>query len=250
MADYRDCVATYSDGRLRIGNAGIERVWDLSQGAPTALSVRDKARGREWVGDAPFRDAFRRADLPLIQAAEVAFEAAEDDALGASEPHLKATVTLRYPNAELIWTHRVWPELPVVLSGYVIRRLGDVAEAAPEQFSDSGRRHVHPIDDRLDFFGLAPMHLSYRAVAFTARTDYNDNLVREQRGVTYPKAHLRIPAHWLHVSDRAAPGGLLAVKIAPPPDEQLAYPGMDFFCSGRTLATVGSGIIEEELAGG
>ncbi len=46
------------------------------------------------------------------------------------------------------------------------------------------------------------------------------------------------------------PGGLLALKLAPPPDEQLQYPGFDFVLSGRTLAITGSGVSPAELVSG
>ncbi len=247
---WRDCYAVLDGTVLKVGNDAFERAWDLGDGAPRALSVLDRARGREWVRPAPYPDAIRRADLPLRGAPRVALETAPDDAGGLAEEHLLVSVALTYEGAGLTWRHQVWPGFPVVLSQLVVRRTGAAPPLDPEPFFDSGDLHLHPADDRLDFFGLAPLHLGWESAAFYARSDHRDTLVRERRGATYPKEAIREPGHWLHLADRVQAGGLLAVKLAPPPDEQLQYPGHDFVLSGRTLAITGMGLPANELAGG
>ena len=107
MNEFKDCYARLDGTRLIIGNAGIERVWDLQAGAPAAISIRDKQRGREWVWAAPYKDAFRRSALPLAGAPRVELQAGEDDEGGAAEPHLLVRAALTYQAALL--AGRVYP---------------------------------------------------------------------------------------------------------------------------------------------
>jgi len=244
-----ECHARLEEGILRVGNKGIERVWDLRQGAPVALSVLDRARGREWVAPAPLRDALRRNDAGLhgCPQATLAVSALEN---GPSAPHLAAVVCLEYPGLQLVWTHRVWPGLPVVLSELRVRGGPEVTAGSPERFHDEGFRHVHPADDRLDYFGLSPQHMRYDLTRFQAQSDHCDNLVQEERGRTYPKEHVKLRGHLLHLRDIGFPGGLVAIKLGPPWKEHLQYPGHDFVCSGQTLAITGWGVTPGEMRDG
>ncbi len=252
MNEFKDCYARLDGTRLIIGNAGIERIWDLQEGAPAAISIRDKQRGREWVWAAPYKDAFRRSALPLAGAPRVELQAGESDEGGAAEPHLLVRAALTYPAAELTWTQRIWPALPVICAQYTLRQTAPALAAEVEPYFDNGTGglHIVMVDDRLDFFGLAPLHLAYTAAKFTARSDYNDNLVQEKRAYTYNKERIRESGHYLHCRDRDRAGGLLALKISPPPNEQLNYPGFDFAYCGKTLAIAGSGITDEEIRSG
>ena len=251
MQTYQDCHISFDRKHLTIGNAGIERAWDLSSAAPSATSIRDLRDNREWVAPSVYSDTIRRRDLPLDVPSQVEIDAIQDDFYGISEPHLRMTVNLTYPKAKLVWTHRIWPELPIIMSQFEVVKTSPGGDIGLEPFKDLGFLHLHPADDRMDFFGLAPLHLSYHTVAFISRTDRHDNLVREQTGRLYPKECIRPQGHYLHISDIATPGGgLLAMKISPAPLEQLNYPGFDFSCSGNTLAIVGLGISPQELDSG
>lgn len=247
---WSDCYASLDGATLKIGNRGIERAWDLSQGAPAAISLTDRRRQREWIAEAPYRDTFRHPHLPLTGAPRISLEAAPDDYFGISVEYFRIVVSLVYANAELRWQHRIWPELPILVSRFEVRRTKAAPELEPEKFVDKGFLHFHPSPDRLDFFGLAPLHLTYHVTTFSGQSDHHDNLVQERAGFTYPKENLREPgAHW-HLCDRVRPGGLLALKLAPCPREQINYPGHDFACTGRTLAVTGTGFSAAELDGG
>lgn len=251
MDKFADCYVSLEESVLRIGNAGIARTWELKDGSPAVVSIVDSARDRDWVVEAPYRDSFRRCELPLTGPLEVAVTADKDDFCGVSAEHLKVTVTLSYSDATLVWTQRVWPELPIILAQFDIEKHGAPGSSIePEAFFDSGDMHLRPIDDRLDFFRVKPLHLTYHATTFVAQSDYHDNLVVENSGFTFPKEHVRGRGNFFHLCDRETPGGLLAVKIAPPPDEQLQYRGCDFYFSGKTLSIVGTGVSTEELESG
>jgi len=250
MTNLADCYATLDGSLLRVGNPAVERAWDLSMGAPAVTSVRDKARGREWACEAPYRDALRRSDLPLREAPSVDLATQPDDFRGACEEHLRATVTLAYAHARVTWTLRVWPDLPVVLSQFRLACTAPGPELEPEPFYDSGGVHLHMADDRTDFFGLAPRHLAWHVTEFVCQSDYHDNLVLERQGFTYPKENIRERGALLHLVDRVDGGGLAVFKLAPPWREALHHPGWDFVLSGCTLAVTGTGITPQELATG
>lgn len=247
---WSDCYAILDGTTLKIGNRGIERAWDLSRGAPAVISIRDRRRKREWAAEAPYRDSFRHPHLPLAETPQINLEAEKDNYFGISAEHFRILVILSYPNAELRWQHRVWPELPIIWSQFEVRKKGALPETEPEKFVDRGFLHFHPSPDRLDFFGLAPLHLTYHVTTFTGQSDHHDNLVQERSGFTYPKENIREPGAFFHLCDRVTPGGLLALKLAPAPREQINYPGHDFACSGRTLAITGTGFTREELDAG
>ncbi|MBN1257542.1 MAG: hypothetical protein JXA52_07535 [Planctomycetes bacterium] len=250
MNHFADCSASFENSVLRISNDSFERAWDFSQGAPLAVSVFDRKHRQEWVREGECKDSFRRQDLPLTSVPKVTVESAKDDSYGASAEHLLVKASLHYPNAELIYTHRIWPGLPIILSQLHLRKTGPGQEAEAEGFTDRGGVHFRPVDDRLDFFNLAPIHLAYHATAFIGQSDYHDNLVSERAGVTYNKEHLALQGNFLLLCDRGLGGGLLAIKLSPPPAEHLHYPGYDFFVSGRSLAVTGLGITPGELESG
>ncbi|MBU4200764.1 MAG: alpha-galactosidase [Verrucomicrobia bacterium] len=247
---WSDCYAIMDGAILKIGNHGIERNWDLSQGAPAAISIRDRRRKREWAAAAPYRDAFRHPHLPLVGPPKISLEAGSDTYLGISAKHFRVVVSLAYPNVKLRWQHRIWPELPIIWSQFDVKKTGVPAAMEPEKFVDRGILHFYPSPDRLDFFGLEPPHLTYHVTTFTCQSDHHDNLVQERSGFPYPKEDIREPGAYWHLCDRVSPGGLLALKLAPSPREQINYPGHDFACSGRTLAITGTGFSAGELETG
>ncbi|MHC4872374.1 MAG: hypothetical protein ACYTFY_11055 [Planctomycetota bacterium] len=248
--NFKDCSVNFADNLLTIANKGIERVWDLSNGAPAVVSVKDLKSGNEWCGESPYQDSLHRNLLALGGAPQVDISADVDDYYGVSEKHLLVHLKLVYSNAEVNWEHRIWPELPVVLSQYHPIKTQAGASGKTEEFYDNGNLHLFMHDDRLEFFGLSSIHLSYDAVSFTAQSDRNDNLVRKTHGFSYPKEHINLQGQSLHLKDRISGNGLLAMKIAPPHSEHLNYPGFDFSLSGNTLAIVGSGISADELSSG
>ena len=251
LSDFNGCFASLEGNMLCVGNEGIERRWDLSQGAPVVISVLDKFAGREWCGETPYREALRLPHLPLAEPPEVELIASEDDVHGACEPHLKACVSLTYPNAKINWLHRIWPGLPIVMSSFEIRKSADHDPVEAEQLADIRGAHYYPAGERMDHFGLAADHVAYRLARFVARSDYHDNLVKEDAGLLFRKEHHRLSGHYLHLRDLARPdNGLLALKIGPPCDEQLNYPGYDFFASSLTLWIGGSGISQGERDSG
>lgn len=247
---WSDCYVILDGATLKIGNCGIERTWDLSQGAPAAISIRDRRRKREWAAEPPYRDTFQHPHLPLAGPPQISLEAGADNYFGISAGHFRVVVSLVYPNAELRWMHRTWPELPLIWSRFDVKKTGRPPALELEKFVDRGFLHFHPSPDRLDFFGLAPLHLTYHVTTFTGQSDHHDNLVQERSGFTYPKENIREPGTYWHLCDRVSPGGLLALKLAPSPREQINYPGHDFACSGRTLAITGTGFSSAELDAG
>ncbi len=252
MNKLASCYARLDGNRLAVGNGEFERTWEIGEGAPEAASILDKVRRREWTWQPPYRDVFRRSILPLAGRPTVHFASAEDDRNGCSEKHLLATIRLAYPNAELTWTHRVWPGLPIILSQFTVRLTAPAAPAPVESNFDNGTGglHILMVDDRIDTFGIEPMHLAYRAAQFSCQTDWNDNHVREKHAFTYNKERIRESGHFIHFRDRDSGDGLLALKIAPTPGEQLNYPGYDFAYCGKTFSIAGSGISDADLQAG
>ena len=77
MQKFKDCYVRLDGNRLTVGNAGIERVWDLSAGSPAVISVRDVCRNREWAARAyrPLLDLLRPRPAAPPPPAPVVLEA-------------------------------------------------------------------------------------------------------------------------------------------------------------------------------
>ena len=248
MKRFADCYALIENSILKIGNDKLKRAWDISTPSPKVISVFDPICEREWVGKAPYYDSLRLRDLPLYAMPVIRMSVRKDNFHNISEKHLWVTVSLSYPNSELIWDHRIWPELPIIVSQFRLwKRSIRTTPVRKEGFCDDGYSHFYPVDDRLEFFGLCTKHLRYSAKALNAQSDYSDNPVSEKGGLIYSKEHIRLQGNYLYLRDLSRPGGLLALKLAPPPQEHLNYPGFDFSLSGGTLAIAGSGISAKEL---
>lgn len=239
---------TLENRQLRIATAGLVRTWDVA--SLRSLSVYDPQRQKEWLGELPYEAGWRRSCLALGAPESVELQTVEDDQHGMSEPHWRADVRIQFPGVEVLWQHRIWADLPVVVSAHQWRVHGPVHPTPPEEMHDAGWCHLHPAAERLDFLALAPPCLRFEAVTFIAQTDYHDNPVQRVEGHSYPKETRRLAAHLLQLTDLADEAGLVVLKLAPSPGEQLAYPGYDLVCSGPSLAICGDGISEAELLGG
>lgn len=251
MSDLTKCYGILEGSELRVGNDMIERTWRFSEGTPVCVCLRDARRDIEWIEPAPFPSSFLRTDFPTGERPDVSMELLDGRVPGTEETHLLVRVLLKYRGGQIEWEHRLWPDMPLILTALAYRRTQEQGTAvSPEAFFDDGRRHLYPVDDRLDFFGLKPFHLRFKSAAFFDRTDHHDNLVVERSGLTYPKENIRLQGNYLHLSDRIVRAGLLVLKLGPSPVGHLHYSGFDFSLSGRCLAVVGSGIRPDELVPG
>lgn len=233
------CYASLRRNQLIIGNLHLERTWSLAGGVPQAVSLRDCKRHREWLAAGRAQNGFQHSACLLRGTPRVSLATSPDDGAGLSEPHIRVIVILRYPGVRVEWEHRLWPDLPIMMSSWTIQPI-----------RASGRdRTILPADrrDQLDFLALAPFHLQFKAVAFYDVTDTHNNLVEERVGLVYPGERHELRGNILHLADVCRPGGLLALKLSPSPVGHLAYPGGDFVMRDGNLAIVGTGVTSADL---
>ncbi len=112
---FQDCYVRLFGGKLTVGNAAVERVWDMTGARPEVLSLKDQRTGREWAATEergqwvefpPERKgAFFRASLTHGQMHLDGCEANEDDDFGTGVRHLRVTVRLTLPAK---WSGSIW----------------------------------------------------------------------------------------------------------------------------------------------
>ncbi len=232
-------------------------------------------------------------------------EVHDDDLDGAAERHLRADLVLRWDagadtggaggaggsagfrgqfrgqfRGRVVRRFRVWADWPVVLQSVVVEPGepgepggGGDGEGDPGGEED-GAEGVGAWDvwlggglgGGLDGWALPGGVRAWESVALLGRSDHRDNLVELARGVLFEKETVERRGHLLHLTRWDGSAGLAAMKLAPPPDEQLpgvaeepgeagdGGPGRnlrgDFRVAGRALSIRGSGLSAGEIGGG
>ncbi|OGV39549.1 MAG: hypothetical protein A2X48_13005 [Lentisphaerae bacterium GWF2_49_21] len=222
---YQDCYVKSDNQSLVIGNKVIERKWDFSSHYPVAVSLRHKLEKREWIVSSA--DALG----PALSSSWFSCQAEITNDMGISAKHLKAEIRLKMDGVQISWFHCIWPKLPIVVSQFFIKGL-----------VDKNSELIDKLINELEKFKIYRLHMGWKSVGFFSRTDRHDNPVREQCGFVHAQEKLSIPGHFFHLFDQRRSSGLLGVKLAPAPDEQLSYPGADFVLNQGGVHICGSGI--------
>ncbi len=245
---YKDCYVSLTAGQLTVGNAAVERVWDMTGGRPEVLSLQNKRTGRQWAATgecgqwvefpAEKKDAFFRRGLTDGSMSVEGIEASEDDDLGVGEKHLHVAVKLAFPACEVDWMHLVYPGLPVLRSFLRVTATGNAPQdERPEEWPA----------DYTDCLPMKVEHCRWKSVCFHDKTDDRDNLVDETRGIFTKRERCRLQGNLLFAEDYFAHEGLTLVKEGPTPEGYLPGVDRDFETVGMNLFTAGWGFDAETL---
>lgn len=242
---YKDCYARLENGRFAIGNACIERTFELDGTGLAALTISD-AGGTVWARE----EGIRRLRPPFgCTRLEVRFY--EDDHHALSE---------RFLAAELIWhddrggrfirTLSVFPQTPFVSMTMRAESIG-IYHAEETAGLEGGNENAAAAarlaaqSDSIDVFPLPRGHYRLHVSAFYDKTDENDALLRTYTRQAYTsgwsgewdEGNVFVLDDYVH--DRA----LMAVKDAPFPASTLARTQKDFMIQrGECAYLVGSGL--------
>lgn len=250
-----DCYARLTGDELTVGNDLFERRWRIADNTVIASSVLDRQRHLEWLAKDSQCAAWHHPELMLkmLDVGSASLTLERDDLAGAAAAHLRADLVFAHGSSRQIFRFRIWPGLPLVLQSVVCQ--GDTADdwttTQEPELVDTAVAHHRPSADRVDAFYLAERQLHWTATSLQCRTDHRDNFVETTSGVAFSKQTIRRSGHLMHLGRWDGSAGLAAMKIAPPPDEQLHVPGWDFALSGGNLAICGGGVsLAEMLASG
>lgn len=228
-----DCYARSTDNQLVIGNALIERVFDLRGNRLMSTSIHG--------GNASFTLSDNGPDCMLGSVTEkplkIQWKATVVEPTPIGYAHLRVEVVESYDQVELKRVYRIHPGSPAIGCDFYVRRTSDAAV------------EFDPQKTLLQSLGLPDRHWRFTAAEFFDRTDSINNLVAESSCVGYTRPTL-MRGNVLFAKPLGKQGGLFFVKEAPCSFVQLHYPGHDFACSMNKVQVAGAGIATADLPAG
>ncbi|WP_068604839.1 alpha-galactosidase [Paenibacillus swuensis] len=259
MMKLEDCYWEWDGSLLTVGNSLVERIWRLEGGHWYTQSITNKNDGNEWVDGellvTSISDAYASDGSVHVQGDTW-------DDMGIGERQL--TVTVSFFSGEKAWQLlvRIAPTTPIIRQELRMRRQKGGTRAQSEGLdrqtnnsetrgvmldTNNTERHALPAH-YVDYISLKDIHTAWHCIAITDRTDTNNNLVSEQRGLIYPNDRRKLRGNLLYLRSSLRNSGLLIIKESPPSEAQLGSPGADFEWRGRELFVAGSGLSEAEYA--
>ncbi|MFC4779277.1 alpha-galactosidase [Paenibacillus sp. GCM10023252] len=258
MKRLEDCYWEWEGGLLTVGNSLVERIWRLEGGQWYTESIVNKKDGTEWVDEsllaASFSDAYAMEGSVQVQA-----EAWDD--FGIGERQLKVTVSFSTREKHWQLLVRIAPSTPIIRQELRVRRQQGGSRTESEKVGvdmnasesrallDANNTDSHAMPAHyVDYIPVRELHTAWHCIAMTDRTDTNNNLVSEERGLLYPNDRRKLRGNLLYLRSSLRSSGLLVVKESPPVEAQLGRQEADFEWRGRGLFVAGSGLSEEEYA--
>lgn len=212
---YRDAYVRLSGTTLTVGNSLFERSWNLSGKLPSTGQLTNKKTGKQWLSPglagqfevkpdglyAFFRQGITAGGMRIAGA-----EACTDDDLGIGKKHLKLTVHLTFGTGRIDWIHLIYPELPVHRNCLRVMEFhGPLTEPWNPEWPEN----------YIDHLPLAPIHMRWKSVAFTDKSDDNDNPVIETRGIMTRRETRLFRGNLLLAEEIPTGEGLWMVKEGP-----------------------------------
>jgi hypothetical protein len=257
---YEDCYVLLEDHLLKIGNESLERVWDVSEGIPAVVSLRNKKTNKEWFTTEDTFDwltntnkkyAFFHSAFVSEKTSSLTIEAASDDDCGIAREHLRVEVRIEYVKCIVKWIHIVYP-VSSILRSFVNVSLKEgvtLPEPAVTAVDEPAERaHFKELtDDYQDSYPLAPTHMGWKNVELGDVTDDFDNLVFTQHGLFSRRERRFVKGNLLFVQDHLSGEGLTLIKEGPTPLDYLGGAESDFFVRGMNVFTTSWGFGRNEL---
>lgn len=251
--EHLGCYAEWSESKLTIGNALVERQWRIeNQGLLRPISLYDKVAGTEWLRAPSAQPAPYPAEGFEDEERELSFQVLQDKLSPVEADSLIIHATAASREQSFHYRFQVFPGS----SGITVKFESDhpVASGTNEQKPSSsdnptgleGGLHTRPSRDNfkpvLDDLLLSPSHLRYTQVELKDQTDYYDELVFERVWLSrLDKFEAR--CNVFHLEDTLTGNGLLFLKLAPLPHARPVQSPFDVqvFSRGRRVVFAGHG---------
>ncbi|AEI40302.1 alpha-galactosidase [Paenibacillus mucilaginosus] len=256
---FEDCYVLLDGSELKIGNHSLERVWDISNGIPTVVSLKNKAANKEWFTTDETHDwlaaanrkyAFFHSSFIREDKVSLTVEAAPDDDFGVAKKHLRVQVSIGYKNCTVQWTHLIYPVSPIIRSfiRVTVKEDAVLSERAAAEELPADKKHFREISDGYqDSYPLEPKHCGWKSVRFVDVTDDFDNLVHTEHGLFHRRERRFVKGNLIFVQDHLSKEGLTLIKEGPTPLGYLRDTDSDFFIKGVNVFTTGWGFDRNDL---
>ena len=228
---FHDCTVELSDKTLTVGNSKIKRTWLVSETGIVPKTLTDAETGEELTGPG-------EATVCPLELSEddklksLALKTAEDDDYGFAKKHLKAELTAEYSAFTLKFEIRIYPDLPIIRTRTFIKGEKDIRLKAV---------------CNLDFLQWKEKHCEWENISMRAVTDSHNNLIHKESGLFYPNESVNLSGNILKIHRTLQNDGLVLIKEAPTPEEQVRYQGYDFTVSDRKASVCSSGYLSSDI---
>jgi alpha-galactosidase len=222
--EHGECYAEWNEKELVVGNGLVERKWKMEGGLLTAVSLKDKASGKEWLRQAGRQAAphvgegvFLKEERKLVFTSKVGKRSAvEAESL---------VVELQAAGGKQSFGYRF--QVFAGTAGVTMWFSGDGGGA--DDVADGEKKKPDGIEgggvveekrggavEALEDFMLSPKHLKYTLVEMTDQTDHHDELVFEKEWLPMMDA-FEGKCNVFYVEEVGSGDGLAFLKLAPLP---------------------------------
>ncbi len=249
---HHDCYARWSDTELLLGNDRIERSWRIENGALYAVSLRDKASGREWLRKTTARASLVPSGAALAGGGAVELSAGAAPSVVGVEPLVVRMISRDGARTlQLIVT--IHPRSPAItLQLIVMEGVGEMTVDAegPQRGAiiddrpAAGAKELRalPDSDVIEALEISPLHLTLTAVDLREATDVHQNLVSEERWLLHPSEAIAVSGNLFSLQDNLTGHGLAMLKHAPLPYARPVGCAADLYLRGGTCVLAGHGL--------
>lgn len=244
---YKDCLAKWSGEQLTIENSFLRRTWQIKNGLPVNVSLKDLSTGKEKLsgpsnGSSPAPEflnnqKFRSVKISADTVKPVVVEMTS----------LRVTVTTEYPTYTLHFFYKIYPQTSAITSWIKIEQKTSLASQvsagiAPENGGDEtkGRSQTKQTDVNENFV-LSHVHHQLRVVTLYGQTDWSDNLVQVQSFLLTNPMSYNFQSNLFILEDQLSGDGLIFLKEAPLPQERPVKSEFDLQINAKNFLFTGLG---------
>lgn len=265
--EFENCYAALTAGEFTIGNAWIERRWQIKDGLLYASSFRDRTLNYEWLArpteqPSPYFGPGGQAELQI--------SARTGQASPVEAPSLVVELVSAGTSAKITYRFQIFPAARgVTIQTEVENSAGPTGPAAPELSSPAtgelpsgieqdeaakASQAAAPRPDILEQFELADRHVRLTQIIFRDQTDDHNELIFENEWLLHPSEKLlRLEGSLFRLENTLTGAGLIFLKQAPLPYARPVKTAYDFEVAQTrqttTLTFCGHGLDSEPGAG-
>jgi alpha-galactosidase len=225
---FETCHARWSETNLVIGNAHIERTWQIRDGLLTATSFCDLDAGVEWLAKTSDHPAPAPAGKPLKEnrAISISAKSGRFNPVEAESLEVEITATGRQ---SFNYRFQIFPAARGVAIQYQSTggstKTNHAAQLEKSEVPTGANEQATPHSDQaddgdaLEDLLLAPQHLRLTQVTFADQTDIHNELVSEREWLLMQNERtIFVQGNVFYCENVLTGDGLIFLKQAPLPD--------------------------------
>ena len=235
-----------------MGNARIEREFDIVNGALATRRIIDKVNGHVWDFDPSGPDVVIPGETGEICPGRYNAERIEPTA--TTSGYLRVDWEYAIGALSVRQSYKISPDSPAILCVLYLKGKpsgdwggGFVNVCDAGNVEDTRALALGSGDaPTLERLALPGVHHRFVASEFLDITDFRDNLYVERAALAY-RADVQLRGNALTIRDPLKNRALFIIKDAPPTNAQIAYPGCDFIIRIGSVRTVGIGLTPDDI---